>query len=331
MTIKQCYFLGKAFALLFLVPEFVLAQQGFKAYSQSLAATGVKFEMVAIPEGKFKMGSPGTEKGRKDDEGPVHEVKINAFWMSKYEIPWDIYELFVSKVVDRTQASDDNAGLDGVTRPTPPYLDMTFGMGKEGYPAVGMTQYNAIQFCKWLYSRTGVFYRLPTEAEWEYACRAGSSTAYHFGEQEDQLHDFAWYAANSQQKTNKPGLKKPNAWGLYDMLGNVAEWTMDQYVPDYYSRFKNKIADNPLAETTKLYAHAVRGGSFRDGPVKLRSANREFSDPSWKRNDPQVPKSNWWFQEAPFIGLRIVRPLVTPSKKEIDAYYNKKPIADYNN
>ena len=301
----------------------------FKSYTQSLPAVDVKFDMVALPAGKFNMGSPETEKGRKPDEGPVHEVSLDAFWISKHEIPWDIYELFVSKVFDATRNSLAADGVDAVTRPTPPYLDMTFGMGKEGHPAVGMTQYNAIQFCKWLYSRTGVFYRLPTEAEWEYACRAGSNTPYSFGDDEASLEEYAWFAANSNEKTHTVGSKKPNAWGLYDMHGNAAEWTADQYIPDYYKQFKGKQSRNPMAKPVKLYPHSVRGGSFADDAARLRSASRGMSDPAWKRNDPQTPKSNWWFQEAPFIGVRIVRPMKKPSTAEIEAYYNQKPIADY--
>jgi len=319
--------------LLFSVPLAALAQQNsFNAYTQELPAVTVTFDMVAIPAGKFKMGSRETEKGRKADEGPVHEVKLDAFWISKHEITWDIYELFVSKFADGTENSDALAGkVDAVTRPTPPYLDMTFGMGKEGHPAVGMTQYNAIQFCKWLYSRTGVFYRLPTEAEWEYASRAGTTSSYSFGEEETQLNDYGWYAVNSENKTHPVGSKKPNAWGIFDMHGNVAEWTLDEYIPDYYKRFKGKIAINPIAIPKALYPHAVRGGSFADVPVKLRSASRGLSDPEWKKNDPQIPKSNWWFQQAPFIGVRLVRPQKTPSKEEIEKFYNQKPIADYKN
>jgi formylglycine-generating enzyme len=317
-------------ALLFLVPRSLFAQQTtFKPYNQMLPGVDANFDMVTIPAGKFNMGSPASEKDREVDEGPVHTVNINAFWMSKHEIPWDIYELFVSKVFDATRKEISSESVDGITRPTPPYLDMTFGMGKERHPAVGMTQYNAIQFCKWLYSRTGIFYRLPTEAEWEYACRAGSNTAYSFGENENMLNEFGWFGSNSNEKTHPIGTKKPNPWGLYDMHGNVAEWTADQYIPDYYNQFASKVGNNPLAKPIKLYPHSVRGGSFQDAPAKLRSANREVSDPSWKRNDPQIPKSNWWFQEAPFIGVRILRPFITPSKEEIDTYYNLKPIADY--
>jgi len=214
-------------------------------------------------------------------------------------------------------------------RPTKPYLDMTFGMGKEGHPVVGMTQYAAIQFCKWLYARTGVFYRLPTEAEWEYACRAGTESAYSFGDSPAELDAYAWFKGNSNETTHPTGTKKPNAWGLYDMHGNVAEWTIDQYIPDFYEQFKGKATDNPVAVPEKLYPHAIRGGAYNDEAAALRSANREGSDPNWKRIDPQIPKSNWWFPEAPFVGFRIVRPLNPPSAAEIEAYYNRAPIPDY--
>ena len=316
------------FGVLFLAltPFFAFSQDHFKAYTQKLPGATVTFDMVAIPEGKFTMGSPEDEKGRDAGEGPLHEVKVNAFWMGKQEIPWDIYELYVYKDYDVTVK---DAQVDAITRPTKPYLDMTFGMGKEGFPAVGMTQYNALQFCKWLYDRTGVFYRLPTEAEWEYACRAGSNTAYSFGNDGARLTDYAWYSANSDEKTQPAGTKKPNAWGLFDMHGNAAEWTIDQYIPDFYNQYKGIPADNPIAEPVKLYPHTIRGGSFADPAEGLRSASRAASDPDWKRIDPQIPKSNWWFPEAPFVGIRIVRPLIPPSKENIESYYNRKPITDF--
>lgn len=317
--------------LMQLMPFLLTAQQtNFTSYTQSIPGAEPKIDMVAIQAGAFMMGSPATEKGRQTDEGPVHRVKVDAFYMSKCEITWDVYELFVYKDYDPTKVTDTAMkGVDAVTRPTKPYLDMTFGMGKEGYPAVGMTQFNAVQFCKWLYTRTGIFYRLPTEAEWEYACRAGSATAYSFGNSTLQLGNYAWYQSNSQGKTHPVGTKKPNAWGLYDMYGNAAEWTIDQYIPDYYKKFKDSVAVNPVALPVKLYPHSIRGGSYADAAAALRSAERKKSDPAWKRMDPQVPKSNWWFPEAPFVGIRIVRPLTSPSKEEIDKYYNIQPIPDY--
>lgn len=300
----------------------VNAQQNeFQPYRQEIPGTGLSFKLVPVPAGKFAMGSPEDEKGHGKDESPRHPVKLDAFWMAEFEMTWDIFERFVN--------GDNEPGTDAVARPTKPYLDMTFGMGKGKHPAIGMTQYGAVQFCKWLYQKTGVFYRLPTEAEWEYACRAGSTGAYAFGSDESLLDEHAWYRDNSGEKTHPAGSKKPNEWGLYDMHGNVMEWTYDQYAPDTYRVFEGKTASNPVAEPSELYPHSLRGGSYKDSPEELRSANRIPSRPEWKQIDPQVPKSNWWFPEAPFVGFRVVRPLMPPSKEEIEAYYNKEPIQDY--
>src|SRR5690606_5180370 len=166
------------------------------------------------------------------------------------------------------------------------------------------------------------------EAEWEYAARAGSETAYFFGDSPDQLEEFAWFNKNSGEKTHQVGLKKPNPWGLHDIYGNVAVWTNDQYV-DNNEQFAGKRSVNTFVEPTTLYPHAIRGGAFDSAPDELRSAARMASDPAWKQIDPQIPKSNWWMPEAPFIGIRLVRPASPPSKEEIEEYYNKMPIEDY--
>ncbi|TCD08630.1 formylglycine-generating enzyme family protein [Pedobacter frigidisoli] len=313
-----------AFALMILYYEQNFAQTEFKSYNQSINGTKLTFDMQTIPAGKFKMGS----KTGKPDEQPVHEVQLDAFWIGKYEVTWDIFEPFLYRDFEKQASiSPIPAEVDAVTRPTKPYLDMTFGMGKEHQPAVAMTQYNAIQFCKWLYVRTGIFYRLPTEAEWEYACKAGTATNYSFGNDQSSLKDYAWYKENSGNKTHPVGQKKPNPWGLHDMHGNVSEWTYDQYVADFYQ--ENKVSINPIAVPDKLYPNAVRGGSYDETPNNLTSTVRLASDPSWKQLDPQIPKSNWWFPEAPFVGMRLVRPEKTPSKADIDAYYNKQPIKDF--
>ncbi|QBQ41054.1 formylglycine-generating enzyme family protein [Sphingobacterium psychroaquaticum] len=316
-----------AFALL-ATSFLATGQQKHARYVQKLTGTDLEFSMEAIPGGEFAMGSA---KSAKQDEKPVHKVKISPFWMSTFEVTWNLYEPFVYKDLEVTKTTDGKVSdkVDAVTRPTKPYLDMTFGMGKEGHPALAMTHYNAIQFCKWLYVRTGVFYRLPTEAEWEYACRAGSTSEYYFGEDATKLNDYAWLSENSNGQTSVVGKKKPNAWGLYDMLGNVAEWTFDQYKEDFYKQFEGKVADNPVSVPTSLYPHSVRGGSFESKPADLRSASRLASDPFWKQLDPQIPKSNWWFPEAPFVGLRLVRPAKAPSHEEIMAYYDKAPIKDF--
>jgi len=315
-------------AVMLMASSCSLAQQKFEDYSQTITGTKLSFPMTAIAGGQYQRGS---QTSNEADEKPVHQVKIDPFWIGTYEVTWNLFEPFLYKDYEVTQSIDGliPADVDAVSRPTKPYLDMTFGMGKDGKPALAMTQYNAIQFCKWLYSRTGIFYRLPTEAEWEYACRAGSQTAYSFGDDASLLGDYAWYEENSEQTTHPVGLKKPNAWGLYDMHGNVAEWTYDQYDPEYYKQFEGKVADNPVLVPTKLYANTVKGGSFESDADALRAAARMPSDPFWKQLDPQVPKSNWWFPEAPFIGMRLVRPAVAPSPEEIKAYYDKAVIKDF--
>lgn len=315
--------------LLFTVPLllsvfFPFAQE--KSYTQQIEGTKLSFTMQAIPAGEFLMGS---KKG-KADELPVHRVKLDAFWMAAFELTWDLYEPFLYRDYETSHSTGPvPANVDAVTRPTKPYLDMTFGMGKENHPALAMTHYNAIQYCKWLYARTGVFYRLPTEAEWEYACRAGSTSEYTFGDAAAGLTDYGWFKENSGGKTHPAGQKKPNPWGLFDLYGNVGEWTYDQYAADFYAVQQKGVAINPVAVPAKLYAHVIRGGSYEDAAQELRSAARLASDPVWKQLDPQIPKSNWWFPEAPFIGMRLVRPVKTPSKAEIAAYYDQPVIADY--
>ncbi|GGZ16420.1 hypothetical protein GCM10007049_05940 [Echinicola pacifica] len=300
----------------------------FKAYDQKIPDTDLYFGLSPIPAGSFKMGSAESSPSHRSDEGPVREVKLDAFWMGTHEITWDIFELFLNKNFEASVMEKPlPPEVDGLTRPSTPYLDMTFGMGKEEMPAVGMTQYGAIQFCKWLYTKTGVFYRLPTEAEWEYAARAGSEAAYFFGDDAAQLEEYAWYADNSEKTTHKIGEKKANPWGLYDIYGNVIEWTNDAYLANYPSA--KGTLDNPEEKTEELYPRVLRGGSFKSDAEDLRSATRFASTPNWKQIDPQIPKSRWWFPEAPFLGIRVVRPLETPSEEEIMAYYNQEPIDDY--
>src|SRR5213075_1336692 len=198
-----------------------------KSYTNIVPGTQVSYAMVAIPGGEFVMGSPASEPGRKADEGPQHKVKLSPFWMGQYEVTWNEFEMFMFADQERkfkdTIATDPYVDKlsDAVSRPTKPYVEMSFGMGKDGYPAISMTHHAAIKYCQWLSSKTGHFYRLPTEAEWEYACRAGTTTAYSFGDDASQLGDYAWYSKNSSEKYQKVATKKPNPWGLYDMHGNV--------------------------------------------------------------------------------------------------------------
>ena len=296
------------------------------AYTQIIPGTDVSYDMTPIPGGKYKMGSPANEPGRKPDEGPVHEVEISPFWMEKREVTWNEFELFMypneEKKSRQTKQLEPalNTLTDAITHPTQPYVEMSFGMGKDGYPAISMTQHAANKYCEWLSAKTGHFYRLPTEAEWEYAARAGTTTAYFWGDDPGVIGEYCWWGKNSDFKYQKVGKKKPNPWGLYDILGNVLEWTLDQYDPEYY---KNSPAANPWNVSTKPYPHSARGGSWDDDdPAKLRAAARRASDPSWKIQDPQLPKSVWYHTDAQFLGFRIVRPFDVPAADAMQKYWN---------
>jgi formylglycine-generating enzyme required for sulfatase activity len=284
-----------------------------KPYTQTIPGTTVKFDMVAIPGGTFLMGSPESEAGRNADEGPQHPVTIRPFWMGKLEVTWDEYDLYWKQEegAKRESKTVEDKAADAVSRPTPPYADETFGHGREGHPVICITHHAAMEYCRWLSLKTGKTYRLPTEAEWEYAARAGTKTGYFFGDDPKQLGDYAWYAANSEDVTHEVGKKKANPWGLYDIYGNVAEWCLDTYKKDSYAAFPT---DKPTLSPVLIpgpdrFPHVARGGSWADEANRLRSAVRRGSDKSWIKRDPQRPQSIWWLTDAEFIGLRIVRPV----------------------
>ena len=303
-----------------------------KPYTETIPGTQVKFEMIPIPGGTFTMGTPPGELKRSDDEGPQHLVTVRPFWMEKTEAAWDEYDVFafsqdlLKKKQQNADASQQpekrtpplpllnevgSTAADAVTRPTPPYEDETFGFGREGHPAIDITHHAAMEYTRWLSAKTGRTYRLPTEAEWEYACRAGSQTAYYFGDDPKKLGDYAWYLDNADARPHEVGKKKPNAWGLYDMLGNVAEWCLDEYDKNFYKTFKPDVpALLPvLLPTAKKYPHVARGGAWDDEPGRVRCGARLKSDPDWSQQDPQRPQSIWWHTEATFVGFRVVRPV----------------------
>ncbi len=287
-----------------------------KAYKASIPGTDVSFEMVPIPAGEFTMGTPESEPGHQPSESPQHKVNVPSFWMGKHEVTWDEYRLFMFSKLAKEEAGKD-AKVDAVSRPTRPYVEMSFGMGINGYPAISMTQHAANKYAEWLSAKTGHFYRLPTEAEWEYACRAGTTTAYSFGDDHTKTGDYAVTSANSEGQYAKVGTKKPNPWGLFDMHGNVMEWTLDQFTPNGYVKF-----EGDYNVSTKPYPQVARGGSWMDGERQMRCGARVGSSPKWKMQDPQLPKSIWYHTDAQGLGFRLVRPTKEPTAEQKHRYWN---------
>lgn len=283
------------------------APEPFANYTETIPSTTVTFEMIALPGGSFSMGSPDAEPDRKPDEGPVHTVKLSPFWIGKTEVTWDEYEQFYFQPASKpAQAASSKA--DAVTRPTPPYGAPDLGWGRGKRPAMSMTWHAATKYCDWLSRLTGKKYRLPTSAEWEYACRAGSRDAYFFGNDRSKLDEYAWFRDNAKLQTHPTATKKPNPWGLYDMLGNVSEFCQDYHDPQDYRGFAaDQWPANPSGPSAGK-EHVIRGGSYFTRPPALRSAARERTDhDGWLVTDPNEPKSTWWYSDCFFVGFRVVR------------------------
>jgi formylglycine-generating enzyme required for sulfatase activity len=245
----------------------------FKAYTEAIPNHLVKFEMLPIPEGTIDLPDPKTP-------GKTATVKLKRFWMAKTEVLWDLYDIYAFRLDQSDEEKAKNA--DAESRPSKPYGAPDRGFGHQGYPAISMHQNAAEHFCKWLSAKTGKKYRLPTEAEWEYAARAGGPAKKVEG---SDLESIAWFWDNSDDKTHPAGQLKPNAWGLVDMLGNVSEWVV-------------------MPEGSKP---AVAGGSWRDKADKVHSGFRDFYTPDWQAQDAHTPKSRWWLSDGPHIGMRVVR------------------------
>ncbi len=299
----------------------------FASFTEMIPGSTISFSMIAIPGGKFNMGSPENEPYRRPDEGPVKEVEISPFYMAEVEVSWDEFLVFYSQTGGEGRTTDIKAAtavgaVDAISRPTPPYgqPDQNWGLGSR--PAITMRYATAETYCKWMSLKTGKKYRLPTEAEWEYACRAGSQTPYFFdgdpkkysknrlvnkifGADTTNIDRYVIYSGNSMSKTQKPDAVKPNPFGLKNMLGNIAEFCADWYAPDAYSALNDGVKDpkGPVSGTERV----IRGGSFKSEPTDVRSAARDFTqDDSWMKSDPQIPKSIWWYSDCNMVGFRVV-------------------------
>jgi formylglycine-generating enzyme required for sulfatase activity len=300
-----------------------------KKYTETITTKDgekLSFEMVLIPSGTFLMGSPASQAGREDHEGPQHKVRLDQFYLCTTETTIGLFLAYYQETVSAkkdfftTQQEKKNTekqkrdDVDAITGPTPVYGDLTMGYSQK-HPAMGMTWHNAVTFCKWLSKKTGQEYRLPTEAEWEYACRAGTTNVFSCGNTPDQIGDFAWYEATADSETYEVAKKKPNTWGLYDMSGNVREWVHNFYNPTAYKEAAGKTpAVNPKGpETGKV--HVARGGDYNSPIEELRCSARAFEEKWWRSGDPQIPKSIWWLPEMDFIGFRVARSVKKGTQK----------------
>ena len=301
---------------------------GFVDYTELIPGTSVSFQMVAITGGTFQMGSPETEPYREADEGPVHPVTVSPFWMAQVEVTWDEFEAWYRATMAEGRSDTrlaESAGVDAITGATPPYVPPDQGWGKGDRPAITMTHQAAVQYTRWLSQVTGRRYRLPTEAEWEYAARGGMQGPYFFegsprqyterrflnrvfGPNTEVLDSFVIHVGNSGARTQPPSEVEPNPFGLLNMLGNVKEFCLDWYSPD---AFRGRADGTPVVDPQGPATgteHVLRGGSFRSDPADLRLAARDPTrTDACLITDPQIPKSRWWYSDCKDVGFRVVR------------------------
>jgi formylglycine-generating enzyme required for sulfatase activity len=296
----------------------------FENFTEKIPGSGVSFDMVAIPGGKFLMGSPENEPLRKSDEGPQRKITLSRYWIAKTEVTWDEYLAFFRATGSQGRTEGQvvtKKNVDAISGATPPWGAPDQGWGKASRPAITMTWHAAAVYCQWLSKVTGKKYRLPTEAEWEFACRAGTETPYFFpgnprkytsqgllkkllGADTSVIASRVVYKANSNSKTKDPQSVKDNPFGLKNMSGNVAEFCLDYYSPDAYKSDTTTVNPRGPADGQE---HVIRGGSFKSDAKDVRSAARDFTKTkAWLVTDPQMPKSIWWYSDCIDVGFRVV-------------------------
>jgi formylglycine-generating enzyme required for sulfatase activity len=242
-------------------------------FKDKVPETSYEFEMVPIPKGTVEVDDPA-------NPGTKKTVEVGPFWICSTETTWEMFDSWVN-LEERAFMLDLPMDPDGITGPTPPYVPPDQGWGHEGYAALTMSYKSARDFCRWISRELGKKYRLPTEAEWQYVCLAGGQ-----GYQGD-LTEYAWVAENADKKAHAVASLKPNAWGVYDLVGNVSEWCVG-------------LDGIPL----------LAGGSYQQSAAEL-SCNYVVRQTSanlraWLAQDPQIPQSVWWVAGPTFHGFRIV-------------------------
>ena len=301
----------------------------FESFTEQIPGSTISFRMMKIPGGTFRMGSPDDEPFHSAEEGPVLQVQVDSFFMAEVEVSWDEYLAFYAQTAAEGRTTDSEGpratggSTDAITGATPPYGQPDQGWGKGKRPAISISYHAAETYCKWLSLVTGKHYRLPTEAEWEYACRGRTTTPYFFPGDPKRfektgirarisdndtavINTYAVYAGNSRSKTQEPDFVAPNPFGLKNMSGNVAEFCSDWYQPDSYSKYPAGQLVNPKGPTSGT-ARVIRGGSYKDEASRIRSAARDYTrTEAWLRTDPQMPKSIWWYSDCFYVGFRVV-------------------------
>lgn len=304
----------------------VATDQGYMvAYEETIPGTDVTFTMVPIPGGEYEF--------KQGDR--TLRVQIEPFWMDKTEVTWAEYKKYIDLALVFEEFDDlgirqitKENSVDAITAPSKLYEPgFTFETGDDDdQPAISMTPYAAKQYTKWLSLLTNRFYRLPSEAEWEYACRAGTATTYHFGDDEEELENFAWYDDMNDFQTGKVAKKKPNEWGLHDMHGNAAEWVLDAAEPpaNDLADGSTVTAEETIVWPTKLFPRIAKGGAWDSTADKCTVTGRiESHYYDWNAMEPSPPYSPWWFasDEGQLVGFRIIRPLVNPDREEREKFW----------
>ncbi|TVQ88628.1 MAG: hypothetical protein EA393_08475 [Bacteroidetes bacterium] len=304
----------------------------FARFTETVPGTSMAFDMLPIPGGQFTIGSPENEPGRRDNEGPQRTVEVSPFFMSEIQVSWDMFMAFFRETMSEGRvdqgafiaSASRDAMIDGISGPTPPWGSPDQGWGYGKRPAITMTWHAANVFCEWLSLKTGKTYRLPTEAEWEFAARGGTETPYFFegnpkkftrerfinrllGPDTTTINSYVIYAENSMARTQTPDDVNPNPFGLKNMLGNVWEFCSDYYDENVYAMYPAEaVIINPQGPPTGN-ERVIRGGSFRSDAYEVRSASRSHTrHDTWLLTDPQIPKSIWWYSDVFDVGFRVV-------------------------
>jgi formylglycine-generating enzyme required for sulfatase activity len=267
---------GIAFGAMAIVGGFTVSRGATKVqtsstpvapYTQTLPGSVVKIQMVPIPAGSCKVGDK--------------TVEVKPFFMATTETPWELFDVFLTSGPPSPAYDQTKFPPDAIARPSKSYILPDLGWGHHGYPAINVSIDSVQMFCRWLSKTTKKKYRLPTQAEWEWACAGGVTGDWKIDKA--TLDKSAWYAANSSHTTHPVGKKAPNGYGLYDMLGNAGEWAID---PDG--------------------KEVLCGGTFRDGAEGVNPNTHRYWTPKWQETDPQIPKSRWWLSDGSFVGFRVV-------------------------